>query len=65
MQLLCFTLFASASSTTVTPLQKVVEMLGGMLAKSKEEKHEEVVRFNTFKQWCDDTNGEKRAAIDD
>jgi hypothetical protein len=54
-----------ALASQVTPLQKVVEMLQGMLAKSKEEKHEEVVRFNTFKQWCDDTNGEKRATVKD
>mmetsp|Transcript_21621 Transcript_21621/g.52733 ORF Transcript_21621/g.52733 Transcript_21621/m.52733 type:complete len:662 (-) Transcript_21621:51-2036(-) len=55
----------AASAVQVTPLQKVVEMLEGMLAKSKDEKHEEVVRFNTFKQWCDDTNNAKRATVKD
>mmetsp|Transcript_19099 Transcript_19099/g.42223 ORF Transcript_19099/g.42223 Transcript_19099/m.42223 type:complete len:665 (-) Transcript_19099:73-2067(-) len=50
---------------SVTPLEKVVQMLGDMLAKSKSEKHDEVLRFNTFKQWCDDTMGEKSRAISD
>jgi len=40
---------------TVTPVQKVVQMLMGMLEKGKKAKHEEQVQFATYKQFCEDT----------
>jgi len=55
--------FAVASA--VTPTQKVVQMLGGMAEKGKEEKHAEQVQFAAYKQFCDDTSAEKRTSIDD
>jgi hypothetical protein len=50
-------------SLDVTPLQKVVEMLDGVLAKGKEEKHAEEVEFSKFHQWCDSVQAEKTASI--
>eukprot|EP00746_Dinoflagellata_sp_MGD_P149027 gnl/MRDRNA2_/MRDRNA2_81130_c0_seq8.p1 gnl/MRDRNA2_/MRDRNA2_81130_c0~~gnl/MRDRNA2_/MRDRNA2_81130_c0_seq8.p1 ORF type:complete len:698 (+),score=219.08 gnl/MRDRNA2_/MRDRNA2_81130_c0_seq8:83-2095(+) len=47
----------------VTPVQKVIEMLQGMLEKGKKEKHEEQVQFAGYKQWCDDTTEEKQKMI--
>merc|ERR1719301_52640 len=37
----------------VTPIQKVVAMMQEMLAKGKQEKHNEEVEFAKFHQWCD------------
>merc|ERR1719401_73369 len=51
------------SSATVTPVQKVLELMQGMLAKGKDEKHAEQVQFAAYKQWCDDTAEEKTRAI--
>merc|ERR1719219_807853 len=57
--------FAAASSEAVsrTPIQKVIEMLNGMLVKGKQEKHEEQVQFTAYKQFCDDTLAEKANAV--
>lgn len=63
-----FGLFALASvceSTDVTPIQKVIDMMNGMVAKGKDEKHKEEVAFNTFKTWCDNTVAETEKAIKD
>jgi len=46
-----------------TPVQKVIELLGSMLEKGKLAKHEEQVQFAAFKQFCDDTSGEKKRSI--
>merc|ERR1719401_2995780 len=37
--------------------------MNGMLAKGKQEKHEEQVQFAAYKQFCDDTTVEKKRAI--
>jgi len=60
-------LFAVAHGTaeTVTPVQKVVQLLEGMLAKGNEEKHAEQVQFAAYKQFCDDTCVEKKRAIEE
>jgi hypothetical protein len=52
-------------AVTVTPVQKVIQMLDGMLAKGKEEKHAEEVAFAKFQEWCDGLNAEKTKAIAD
>merc|ERR1719413_291908 len=49
----------------VTPVQKVIQLLDGMLAKGKAEKHDEQVQFAAYKEFCDDTSGEKTRAIDE
>merc|ERR1719498_294473 len=47
----------------VTPVQKVIQLLNGMLEKGKKEKHDEQVQFAAYKQFCDDTTVEKQRAI--
>mmetsp|Transcript_157600 Transcript_157600/g.273439 ORF Transcript_157600/g.273439 Transcript_157600/m.273439 type:complete len:676 (+) Transcript_157600:43-2070(+) len=49
----------------VTPVQKVLDLMDGMLAKGKEEKHIEQTQFAAYKQFCDDTSAAKGAAIDE
>jgi len=49
--------------SAVTPVQKVIEMMNGMLEKGKKEKHEEQVQFAAYKQFCDDTSVEKKRSI--
>merc|ERR1719313_437935 len=50
-------------ATSVTPVQKVIQLLNGMVEKGKKEKHEEQVQFAAYKQFCDDTTVEKQRAI--
>jgi DNA repair exonuclease SbcCD ATPase subunit len=57
------TLPARGDSSQVTPVQKVVQLLEGMLAQGKKEKHDEQVQFAAYKQFCDDTSVEKQRAI--
>ena len=45
-------------ATDAAPIQKVIEMMNGTVAKGKEEKHKGEVAFNTFKVWCDNTRSE-------
>jgi len=53
----------AASRAEVTPVQKVIELMQGMLAKGKKEKHDEQVQFAAYRQFCDDTSVEKNRAI--
>merc|ERR1719199_1524103 len=55
--------FASGTAVNVTPLQKVVQMLDGVLAKGKEEKHAEQVEFAKFHEWCDQVRADKTRSI--
>merc|ERR1711933_427240 len=48
---------------SVSPVQKVIQLMEGMIAKGKEEKHKEQVQFAAYKQFCDDTSVEKKRAI--
>jgi hypothetical protein len=54
---------ASEEQLAVTPVQKVIQLMNGMLEKGKAEKQAEQVQFAAYKQWCDDTNRQKTAAI--
>jgi len=56
---------AAATESKVTPVQKVIQLLNGMLEKGKLEKHSEQVQFAAFKQFCDDTSVEKQRAIEE
>jgi len=56
-------LLLGASGTSVTPVQKVIQLLNGMVEKGKKEKHEEQVQFAAYKQFCDDTTVEKQRSI--
>jgi len=53
----------TASAAEVTPLEKILEMMNGMLSKGKSEKHNEEVEFAKFKVWCDNTQAETSASI--
>lgn len=55
--------WAAASQTGVTPIQKVVEMLGGMLEKAKERKQAEMVEWSAFKTFCSNTELVKQTDI--
>lgn len=54
---------AARSEDAVTPIQKVLEMMDGMLQKAKQEKQEEIVRFTKFQEFCDQTKSEKERDI--
>jgi len=54
-----------AETAAVTPVQKVIQLMNGMLEKGKAEKHDEQVQYAAYKQFCDDTAGQKKAAISD
>merc|ERR1719262_2148056 len=54
---------ANSARSQVTPVQKVIELMNGMLEKGKKEKHDEQVQFAAYKQFCDDTSVEKKRAI--
>merc|ERR1719265_1113215 len=47
----------------VTPVQKVIQLMEGMLAKGQKEEQPEQVQFAAYKQFCDDTSTEKTRAI--
>jgi len=53
----------ATSAASVSPVQKVIQMLDGMLTKGKEEKHAEAVQFAAYKQFCSDTEAEKSRAV--
>lgn len=66
--LLVLVFLASATlsaSTTVTPVQKVIELLEGLVKKAKKEKHEEQMQFAAYEGWCTGTKKEKSTAIAD
>jgi len=55
---------AQAKGTAkVTPVEKVIQLLQGMVEKSKKEKNEEAAQYNSYKQWCDETTVEKTRRI--
>merc|ERR1719456_550056 len=54
---------AAREQAQVTPVQKVIQLLTGMIEKGKKDKHAEQVQFAAYKQFCDDTTVEKQRAI--
>jgi len=54
---------AGSVKVDVTPVQKVIQLLSGMLEKGKLEKHNEQVQFASYKQFCDDTAVEKKRSV--
>jgi len=59
------TVVCEQTVVSVTPVQKVIQLMEGMAAKGKEEKHKEQVQFAAYKQFCDDTAMEKKRAIEE
>merc|ERR1719387_2432595 len=62
---LALALAPTGFAAEVTPVQKVIQLLEGMLEKGKAEKHDEQVQFASYKQFCDDTTVEKKRAIEE
>jgi cell division septum initiation protein DivIVA len=54
---------AASDVSAVTPVQKVIQLMNGMLEKGKAEKNAEQVQYAAYKQWCDDTTRQKTTAI--
>merc|ERR1719333_671588 len=61
----CSPVLAEEAESKVTPVQKVVELLNGMLEKGKAEMKAEVVQFAAYKQFCEDTKADKENAIEE
>lgn len=49
----------------VTPVQKVLQLMNGMLVKGKKMKADEEVQYAAFQQFCTDTAAEKKRLIED
>jgi len=56
-------LAVGCSSSAVTPVQKVIEMMNGMVEKGKAEKQAEEIQFAKYKGFCDNTASAKKKAI--
>lgn len=54
---------AASSTVSVTPIQKVLGMLGEMVKKAKEDKQAERVEWSAFKTMCTNVELEKQTAI--
>jgi len=58
-------LLAMGEQTTVTPVQKVLQMMNDMKTKGIDEKNAETATFATTLQFCKDTTAAKERAIAD
>merc|ERR1719450_1510801 len=56
---------ASTESARVTPVQKVIQLMEGMIQKGTDEKNAEAVQFSAYKAFCDSTTADKQKAIKD
>merc|ERR1719456_393999 len=56
---------AAESQAKVTPVQKVIQLLEGMVEKGKEEKHAEQQQYAGYSQFCSDTSASKARAIEE
>jgi len=56
-------MLVAIDASAVTPVQKVIQLLNGMVEKGKKEKADEQKQFAAFKQFCDDTTVEKQRSI--
>merc|ERR1719388_786383 len=64
LPLLMLVIAGNVNAEKATPVQKVIELLNGMLEKGKKEKMAEEVQFAAYKQFCDDTTANKQKAIE-
>merc|ERR1719389_1625627 len=64
LQGFALTVTCIALATSVTPVQKAVQMLEGMLVKAKKAKHEENVQFAGFSEFCKNTQAQKAQDIE-
>lgn len=56
---------SSARAENASPISTVVDLLQGMIEKGTKALQDEQVEFNSFKQFCDDTNVDTGRAIDE
>merc|ERR1719453_1263410 len=56
-------LLGAASAESVTPIQKVIQMMEDMMAKGKAEKEDEAKRFAEYQTFCKDTSWDKTTSI--
>ena len=63
--LACLLGLAAASSSQVTPVQKVIQLMEGMVAKGEAEKQAEQVQFAAYGKWCKTTSTAKFRAINE
>merc|ERR1719426_482840 len=54
---------AYAMHEGMTPVQKVVQLMQDMMAKGRQEKQDEEVRFAAYKQFCEGTTAEKKDSV--
>ncbi|CAK0849254.1 unnamed protein product [Prorocentrum cordatum] len=54
---------AGAGEQQVTPVQKVITLMEGMMEQGTKEKKAEQVQFAAYKQFCEDTTSLKQKAI--
>jgi len=59
------TLTCLCVATSVTPVQKAVQMLEGMIKKAEADKHEENVQFAGFSEFCKNTQASKAKSIEE
>merc|ERR1719160_2292851 len=62
--LLCVAI-AHADAVKETPVQKVIQLMDGMIAKGTDEMQKEQVQFSTYKAFCDSTTADKQKSIKD
>merc|ERR1719450_985102 len=55
----------SVQAARVTPVQKVIQLMEGMIQKGTDEKNAEAVQFSAYKAFCDSTTADKQKAIKD
>merc|ERR1719327_1776447 len=55
---------SQGSAVSVSPVQKVIELLENMVEKGKSDKAAEEIQYATYKSWCASTQSEKRSAIE-
>merc|ERR1719160_1797242 len=55
--------YAAQAKAKATPVQKVIELMNGMLEKGEKEMKAEQIQFATYKQFCEDTTADKQKAI--
>merc|ERR1719336_208439 len=51
------------ASASVTPIQKVLQLMADMIAKGTKEKQDEEVKFASFNEWCGNTKRIKTEEI--
>jgi len=59
----CLFLSLAAGASAVTPIEKVLSMMGDMVTKGVAAKNDEAQKFSAFDQWCTDTKRTKSDEI--